>query len=72
MCQLFSLPANLSSAIPNVRVLNLNYNFIDDLGPLVGLSRLKRLTVLGARLGKCRHLADVVGSMKEIELLDVR
>lgn len=72
MCQLTSLPVNLASLIPNVRVLNLNFNFIDDLTPLTGLTRLNKLTVLGARLEKCRPIAKVLASMPELELLDLR
>ena len=29
-CRLTTLPANLSTLVPNLRVLNLNYNFVED------------------------------------------
>jgi Leucine-rich repeat (LRR) protein len=72
MCQLTSLPANLASVVPNVRVLNLNFNFLEDLSPLVGLTRLTKLTILGARLSKCRPVVTVLGTMPELESVDLR
>lgn len=72
MCGLLTLPADLATLVPNVRVLNLNFNFIDDLAPLAGLSRLRKLTVLGARLSKCRPVVEVLRTMDEIESVDLR
>lgn len=72
MCQLTSLPGNLSESVPNVRVLNLNFNFIEDLTPLKGLTRLKKLTVLGARLSSCRAIVEVISTMPELESIDFR
>lgn len=73
MCQISSLPADLGSSIPNVRTLNLNYNFVADLRPLAGLARLQKLTVLGSRLRSCgRALVEVLQTLPELELLDVR
>ncbi|KAM0751427.1 hypothetical protein T439DRAFT_380394 [Meredithblackwellia eburnea MCA 4105] len=72
MCGLLHLPLDIASLIPNVRVLNLNFNFLDDLKPLTGLARLKQLSVVGARLGKCRPVVEVLGSMGEIESVDFR
>lgn len=72
MCQLTSLPANLASVVPNVRVLNLNLNFLEGLAPLEGLTRLSKLTIVGARLSKCRPVAAVLSSMTELEELDLR
>lgn len=72
MCQLDSLPTHLAQVIPNVRVLNLNFNALSELSPLEGLTRLKKLSVVGARVEKCRGLVRVVGSLKELESLDLR
>lgn len=72
MCQISSLPPNLASVVPNVRTLNLNFNSLDDLSPLQGLTRLVKLTVIGARIGKCRPVAQVLSSMSELEELDLR
>lgn len=72
MCQISSLPSNLASVVPNVRVLNLNFNSVDNLSPLEGLTRLTKLTIVGARLSKCRPVASVLSSMPELEELDLR
>ncbi|GAA5874446.1 hypothetical protein JCM1840_000783 [Sporobolomyces johnsonii] len=72
MCQLTSLPANLAALVPNVRVLNLDYNFVDDLEPLRGLARLNKLSVVGNRLTKTRPVVGVVGSLAELESVDLR
>lgn len=72
MCQLSALPENLAAVVPNVRVLNLNHNFIADLSPLTGLARCSRLSLVGMRLTKARPLADALGSMPELEDVDLR
>jgi Leucine-rich repeat (LRR) protein len=72
MCQISSLPHNLSALIPNCRLLNLNYNFLSDIEPLGGLSRLRRLSLLGSRVSKCKPLAGVLATMPELELFDLR
>lgn len=73
MTQADSLPDNLAELIPNVRTLNLNYDFLHDLRPLAGLSRLQKLTVLGCRLKTCGSgVVDVLQTLPELELLDLR
>ncbi|KAK4048161.1 Protein nud1 [Microbotryomycetes sp. JL221] len=72
MCQIMNLPPALASIIPNVRVLNLDYNFFDDLSALRGLTRLTSLSVVGARLDKVRPVVDVLGTMLELESCDLR
>ena len=72
MCQLTSLPTDIANLVPNVRVLNLDFNFLDNLEPLFGLSRLAKLSVVGARLGKVRPVVHVLESLVELESLDLR
>lgn len=72
MCQITVLPDNLSSVVPNVRTLNLSHNFIEDLSPLSGLTRLNNLTMIGARIGKCRPITQVLSTMPELESVDLR
>lgn len=57
---------------PNLRVLNLNYNFINDVQPLEGLTRLKKLTLIGSRLAGTKPLLRVLERMGDVEMLDVR
>ncbi|KAG9087415.1 hypothetical protein FS749_002928, partial [Ceratobasidium sp. UAMH 11750] len=71
-CRLSTLPTDLSRLIPNIRVLNLNYNFLSDVRPLDGLVRLRKLTMIGSRLKATKPLLRSLQSMKEIEMLDFR
>ncbi|EIN12330.1 L domain-like protein [Punctularia strigosozonata HHB-11173 SS5] len=73
-CRLTSLVGDMARLVPNLRVLNLNYNFLDDEGiaPLRGLSRLKKLTVIGSRLKGTKALVRCVRGMPEVEMLDFR
>lgn len=73
MCQCQNLPADFATLIPNIRTLNLNYNFIKDLSPLMNLRRLERLSVVGSRIKSVdRGLLAVLESLPELELLDLR
>jgi len=71
-CRLTSLPTNFSSLVPNVRVLNLNYNFLEDVGPLDGLNRMKKLSIIGSRVKGTKGLIRMVQRMGEIEMVDFR
>ncbi|OAX39884.1 hypothetical protein K503DRAFT_769104 [Rhizopogon vinicolor AM-OR11-026] len=71
-CRLTCLPHDLARLTPNLRVLNLNYNFLDDALPLEGLTRLKRLTMIGSRLKRTKPLIRVLQRMPDVEMLDFR
>ena len=75
-CRLTTLPENCSALIPNVRVLNLNYNFLgtsDVSSALSGLTRLRKLTIVGNRMAGTKSLIQMLGGMGEnIEMLDFR
>lgn len=75
-CRLTSLPTNFSTLIPNVRVLNLNYNFLntsDIASSLVGLTRLRKLTIVGNHMTGTKALIQMLGNMgRNIEMLDFR
>ena len=63
--------------MPNLKFLNLNYNFLDNLDGLKGLRGLKKLTVVGNRLGGSGTKAVVrglngLGGLEEIDLRQVR
>ncbi len=51
-CSLSEWPACFSELLPNLRCLNLNYNFLRDLTGLQGLASLRKLMMIGARLGE--------------------
>ncbi len=71
-CRLTSLPQDLAKLIPNVRVLNLNYNFLEDTRPLEGLTRLRKLTIIGSRITAAKQFVRVLKGMLDIEMLDFR
>jgi len=53
-------------------VLNLNYNFLTDARALDGLTRLRKLTIIGSRLKGTKALVRMLRRMPEIEMLDFR
>jgi protein NUD1 len=72
-CRLTVLPKDgLAKLAPNLRVLNLNYNFLDDVKPLEGLTRLQKLTIIGSRLKSTKPLIRLVQHMSDVEMLDFR
>ncbi|TFK70382.1 hypothetical protein BDN72DRAFT_795336 [Pluteus cervinus] len=71
-CRLTALPEELATLVPNLRVLNLNYNFLEDARPLEGLTRLRKLTVIGSRLKGTKPLIRLIQRMPEVEMLDFR
>ena len=71
-CRVSILPETLAISIPNIRVLNLNYNFISDARPLQGLVRLKRLTLVGSRLRGTKGILIALRNMPDMEMVDLR
>lgn len=71
-CRLTGLPKDLGRLVPNLRVLNLNYNFLEDVTALEGLTRMKKLSMIGSRLRGTKPLIRVLQRMPEVEMVDVR
>ncbi|KAG9315536.1 hypothetical protein JVU11DRAFT_3156 [Chiua virens] len=71
-CRLTALPRELARLTPNLRVLNLNYNFLEDVAGLEGLTRLKKLTMIGSRLKGTKPLIRVLQRMPDVEMVDLR
>ena len=71
-CRLSSLPADLVNLAPNLRVLNLNYNFVEDARPLEGLTRLRKVTMIGSRLKGTKPLIRLLQRMPDLEMVDFR
>ncbi|KAF7799379.1 hypothetical protein EIP86_010611 [Pleurotus ostreatoroseus] len=71
-CALTRLPRAFAALVPNVRVLNLNYNFIEDVRPLEGLRRVRKLSMVGGRVAATRMFVRMVRGMREAEVLDLR
>lgn len=72
-CRLSVLPENTSKMVPNLRVINLNYNFLGDIAkPMAGLSRLRKISVVGSRLKGSKSIVRLLQKMPEMEQVDLR
>ncbi len=71
-CGLESLPIELGQMTPNLRVLNLNFNAIRDIKPLLGIVRLKKLHLAGNRLARLRKTTNVIAQFSSLTRVDLR
>ncbi|OTB03486.1 hypothetical protein M426DRAFT_32606, partial [Hypoxylon sp. CI-4A] len=71
-CGLQSLPKDLGQLMPNLRVLNLNMNAIDNITALRYIPRLKKLLAAGNRLADAGQVADVLAGFPHLSRLDLR
>lgn len=71
-CGLESLPADFGQMLSNIRVLNLNFNALRDIKPLLGIVRLKKLHLAGNRLTRLRKTANVLRQFPTLNSVDMR
>lgn len=71
-CGLESLPIEFGQMMSNIRVLNLNFNALRDIRPLIGIVRLKRLHLAGNRLFRLRKTANVLAQFSTLSRVDLR
>ncbi|PMD65377.1 uncharacterized protein K444DRAFT_640302 [Hyaloscypha bicolor E] len=71
-CGLRSLAPGLGRMISNTRILNLNLNALQDLSPLVGIVRLKKLHLVGNRITRLRSTTFVLKHFPNLTLADMR
>lgn len=62
-CTLTGLPGDFALSFPNLKVLNLNFNSIDDVGPLTGMNCLARLMIVGNRLSRMRRVCQILSRL---------
>lgn len=68
-----SLPPDFGAKCNNLRTLNLNYNAIQDVRPLLGIGRLRVLCLVGNRLSRLRRTAAVLNRLASVlEDIDLR
>lgn len=67
-----SLPADFGRKLANVRTLNLNFNALKDISPLVGIVRLKKLLLSGNRLQRLRKSMRTLSRLPTLEEIDIR
>ncbi|KAK3947863.1 hypothetical protein QBC32DRAFT_318386 [Pseudoneurospora amorphoporcata] len=71
-CGLTKLPVDVGQMMPNLRVLNLNMNALEDLSPLRHVPRLKRLFVSGNRIRDLSSLVQVLTNFSCLTAVDLR
>ncbi|KAJ5356912.1 hypothetical protein N7517_011521 [Penicillium concentricum] len=62
-CTLKSLPNDFALSFPNLKVLNLNFNSVNDVEPLVGMNCLARLMIVGNRLSRMRRVCQILSRL---------
>ncbi|KAJ5423305.1 Leucine-rich repeat typical subtype [Penicillium cf. griseofulvum] len=62
-CTLKSLPSDFALNFPNLKVLNLNFNSVDDVEPLIGMNCLARLMIVGNRLSRMRRVCQILSRL---------
>jgi Leucine-rich repeat (LRR) protein len=66
------LPYDFGQLTPNLRTVNLNFNSLQDLRPLLNIKRLNELLVAGNKLSRLRTNLAVLGKLPTLEKLDMR
>lgn len=68
-----TLAPDFGQKLPNLRILNLNYNAVCDLRPLLGIVKLQRLFLAGNRISRLRQTSLVLQRLSnELEEVDLR
>jgi hypothetical protein len=66
------LPDDFGQLTPNIRSINLNFNSLKDLRPLLNIKRLDELLVAGNKLARLRTNLAVLGKLTTLTKLDLR
>lgn len=66
------LPDNFGQLTPNIRTLNLNFNSLQDIRPLLNIKRLSELLLAGNKIDRLRQNAMVLGKFTSLSKLDWR
>ncbi|KAI9673735.1 MAG: hypothetical protein M1829_003972 [Trizodia sp. TS-e1964] len=69
---LASLPDNFGVMLPDLRTLNLNFNAISDVEPLLGMDRLVSLLIAGNRVDRMRRSMAVLARLPKLKVFDLR
>ncbi|ESZ95658.1 hypothetical protein SBOR_3959 [Sclerotinia borealis F-4128] len=71
-CGITSLPDDFGLMVSNVRVLNLNFNGLQEFQCLLGIVRLKKLLLAGNRLSKVERLTRTLRAFPYLSTVDMR
>ncbi|KAF2461041.1 hypothetical protein BDY21DRAFT_334134 [Lineolata rhizophorae] len=67
-----TLPDDLGIQAPNIRSLNLNFNALKDLRPLLNIVKLEVLLLAGNRINRLRKNVAVLSRLEGLKELDLR
>lgn len=62
-CTLDALPHDFAASFPNIKVLNMNFNSLSELEPLVGMNCLSRLSMVSNRLSRMRRICQILSRL---------
>ncbi|KAL2206013.1 hypothetical protein CC79DRAFT_1273562 [Sarocladium strictum] len=71
-CGLRELPKMMGQLMPNLRTLNINFNAISDLSPLLFVPRVKKLLAAGNRLADPTSVTELLTDFPHLTQLDLR
>ncbi|EMC91837.1 hypothetical protein BAUCODRAFT_143350 [Baudoinia panamericana UAMH 10762] len=66
------LPDDFGLRMPNLRTLNLNFNGLRDIRPLLNIERLEKLSFCGNRLDRLRRNVTALAKLKTLRTVDLR
>ncbi|KAH8179015.1 septation initiation network scaffold protein cdc11 [Sarocladium implicatum] len=71
-CGLRELPRMMGQLMPNLRTLNINFNAVSDLTPLLFVPRVKKLLAAGNRLADSTAVTELLTEFPHLTQLDLR
>lgn len=66
------LPDDFGLRMPNLRTLNLNFNALRDIRPILNIQKLENLSVCGNRLSRLRKSVATLAKLTSLVSLDLR
>ena len=71
-CGILNLPSAFGLHFPNLATLNLNFNALKDIRPVLNMDHLSTLHVAGNRLGRLRKCAETLSHVQKFSSVDLR
>lgn len=71
-CGIKQLGAGFGKLFPNIRLLNLSYNHIQELTDLRGMVKIRRLEMIRNRISRMRRTCLLLARLPSLSVLDIR
>ena len=71
-CGIAELPSDFGDRFPNCRLMNLNFNAIQDVAPLEGMRKLTQLLLAKNRIKRLRRTCILLSRLRYLAKVDVR